>query len=79
MFVYRGGLGDSLLASLINDKSPTTGLYVRQNVLFGQFVNLLVAGHETTANTMGFLMYYLSQNPKWEERIREEVRVSHSQ
>lgn len=33
-------------------------------------------GHETTANTMGFLMYYLSQAPEWEARIRQEIRVS---
>jgi hypothetical protein len=40
----RGEMGDTVLGSLINDRSPTTGLYVRQQLLFGQFVNLLVAG-----------------------------------
>ncbi|WIA11150.1 hypothetical protein OEZ85_011289 [Tetradesmus obliquus] len=70
----RGELGDTLLSSLISEKSPATGLYVRQSLLFSHFATLLVAGHETTANTMGFLMYHLSQNPKWEERLRAEIR-----
>ncbi|KAF6264212.1 cytochrome P450 [Scenedesmus sp. NREL 46B-D3] len=70
----RGELGDTLLSSLISERSPTTGLYVRQSLLFSHFATLLVAGHETTANTMGFLMYYLSQNPQWEQRLRAEIR-----
>jgi cytochrome P450 len=64
-----------LLSSLISERSPTTGLYVRQSLLFSHFATLLVAGHETTANTMGFLMYHLSQNPQWEQRLRDEIRV----
>jgi cytochrome P450 len=72
----RGEHGDTLLSSLITERSPTTGLYVRQSLLFSHFATLLVAGHETTANTMGFLMYYLSQYPPWEQRIRDEIRVS---
>lgn len=126
-----GELGNTLLAALVGERSPTNGLFVRQRLLFGQFINLLVAGvrccavlcctahgpvlssgwmhhtclegcrpsghataapssranfatacalplsqHETTANTMGFLMYYLSQNPSWEEALRKEIRVS---
>lgn len=34
-----------------------------------------LAGHETTAATLGFLMYYLTQHPEWEQRIRQEARV----
>jgi hypothetical protein len=33
------------------------------------------AGHETTAATLGFLLYYLAQHPHWEEAIRDEARV----
>lgn len=32
-------------------------------------------GHETTASTLGFLLYHLAVNPDWEQRLREEVRV----
>jgi cytochrome P450 len=69
-------VGDTLLSSLISERSPTTGLYVRQSLLFSHVATLLVAGHETTANTMGFLMFYLSQHPQWEQRLRDEIRVS---
>lgn len=60
---------------MLNDVASTTGQQVRQRVVFSHFVTLLVAGHETTANTMGFMMYHLSQNPEWEERLRQEIRV----
>jgi cytochrome P450 len=66
----------TLLSAMVNEASPTTGERVRQRVVFGHFITLLVAGHETTANTMGFLMYYLAKHPSWEARLRAEIRVS---
>jgi hypothetical protein len=37
------------------------------------------AGHETTAATLGFLLYYLACHPRWEAAIREEARVRKGQ
>ena len=37
-------------------------------------VTLMVAGHETTAATIGFTMYFLAKNPECQRRAREEAR-----
>lgn len=34
----------------------------------------MVAGHETTAATIGFTMYFLAKNPECQRRAREEAR-----
>ena len=35
---------------------------------------LTLAGHETTSSTLTFLLYELARNPKYQSRMREEIR-----
>ncbi len=35
---------------------------------------LTIAGHETTANTLTWLLWELSKQPKYQERLREEIK-----
>ena len=65
----------TLLASLLSDASPSTGKRCRLDVLYGRAINLMIAGHETTAATLGFTLAHLSQSPEWEARCVEEVRT----
>jgi hypothetical protein len=44
LFCCRGDLGDTVWGTLIKDRSPSNGKYVRQRLLLGHFLNLLVAG-----------------------------------
>jgi cytochrome P450 len=37
---------------------------------------LLVAGHDTTACTMAWLLYEVSRHPEDQQRIRDEIRVA---
>ncbi|KAH7884659.1 cytochrome P450 [Phlebopus sp. FC_14] len=39
-----------------------------------QIAVLLVAGHDTTANSLGWLLYELSRHPEDQQRIRDEIR-----
>jgi cytochrome P450 len=41
---------------------------VRSNIL-----TFIAAGHETTANTLSWTMFLLSQSPQWRERVEAEV------
>ncbi|KAF8056108.1 cypD [Scenedesmus sp. PABB004] len=70
-----GGGARSVLSSLLCDVSPSSGQYVRQRCVYGHMINLLVAGHETTAASLGFLIYYLAANPQWEDAVRAEARA----
>ncbi|KAK4693459.1 hypothetical protein P7C71_g3948, partial [Lecanoromycetidae sp. Uapishka_2] len=43
--------------------------------LVNQMMTFLAAGHETTASTLTWAFYLLSQNPEVQTRLREEVRT----
>jgi cytochrome P450 len=41
-----------------------------------QILTFLLAGHETTAKTLGWCLYLLSEHPAVAERLREELRAT---
>jgi cytochrome P450 len=62
-----------LLTLLLRALDPSTGrpmsiAEVRSNIL-----TFLSAGHETTANTLSWSVFLLSQSPHWWTRVREEA------
>ncbi|KAI6040639.1 cytochrome P450 [Pisolithus marmoratus] len=59
-------LEDTLLGHLVNCTEDPT-------VIRDEIVNILIAGRDTTASTLTYLVYMLSQHPKVLERLREEV------
>lgn len=70
----RGELGEnSIIAAMLKDADPD-GKRVRYGALYGHVVNLMIAGHETTAATLGFTLQLLAEHPTYEERALEEVR-----
>lgn len=44
--------------------------------VFGNVMTLLLAGEDTTANGMAWLLYYLGRDPKLQEQIREEAEAA---
>jgi len=44
-----------------------------RDVIFGNAVNLLLAGEDTTANTMAWAVHFLIDNPKWTGILRDEA------
>ena len=64
---------DDLLTRLLealdsNTEDGMTESEVRSNIL-----TFIAAGHETTANTLSWAMYLLSQSPLWRRRVEAEV------
>lgn len=64
---------DDLLTRLLEalDRNTDDGMTeseVRSNIL-----TFIAAGHETTANTLSWAMYLLSQSPLWRRRVEAEV------
>ena len=43
--------------------------------MLGQMQNLTIAGHETTANALTWLLWELSKHPQYQTRMREEIRI----
>ncbi|KAK0197839.1 cytochrome P450 [Armillaria mellea] len=50
---------------------------LRDDEIEPQFVTFLIAGHETTATTMSWLLYELAAHPDHQSIIREELRQSY--
>ena len=40
---------------------------------------LTLAGHETTASTLSWLLYELAHKPKFQARVRDEIRAARAQ
>ncbi|PBK89422.1 cytochrome P450 [Armillaria gallica] len=50
---------------------------MRDDEIESQFVTFIIAGHETTAATMSWLLYELAAHPEHQSIIREELKQSY--
>jgi cytochrome P450 len=71
--VARGTDGDDVLSRLIISTREEGDPRVRQGRMRDELVTLLLAGHETTASTLGWSFYLLDQHPEVFERLRAEA------
>jgi cytochrome P450 len=70
----KTGNQQTLLAHLLklrDDKNPEKGLTSKQ--IRNELIVLFMAGHETTANTLAWAWYLVSQCPEVEQRLQAEV------
>jgi len=66
--------GGDLLTLLVQAKDDETNTYMTEKQLRDEIFTLLMAGHETTANVLGWTTYLLGLHPEVDERIHAEVR-----
>jgi len=64
---------DDLLSKLMLARDEETGQAMSDDLLRDEAITIFFAGHETTARTLTFLWYALSQNPEIEQRLHEEI------
>lgn len=53
-----------------------TTLCTDRTVIKDEILNIMIAGRDTTATTLTFLVYFLGEHPEVFERLREEVLAS---
>jgi hypothetical protein len=58
----------SVLASLLSEKSPSNGQYVRQRAVYGHVINLMVAGACVKERTRG-------DSSGWQQAASSEMQV----
>lgn len=68
-----GRTGEDMLGRLLADNAAEPDGKVRRRRLRDELVTILLAGHETTASTLSWAWYEISQNPEVGERMREEA------
>ncbi|WP_024506817.1 cytochrome P450 [Bradyrhizobium sp. ARR65] len=64
---------DDLLTLLLRALDPSTGRPMSLAEVRSNILTFLSAGHETTANTLAWSAFLLSQSPCWYARVREEA------
>lgn len=67
------GPGDDALSRLIAAVRCETDPRVRGRRLRDELITLLLAGHETTASTLGWTCYLIDRHPDVRERLRDEA------
>jgi cytochrome P450 len=67
--VDRGDLLSMLLAA----RDPETGEGMSDKQLRDEILTIFLAGHETTANALGWTWYLLARHPEAEARLHEEL------
>ena len=67
---------DFLLQSMVGGENPQDVKATDERVMAVQAIimDLLGAGHDTTANLMSFCLGLLAQHPETQEKLREEVQ-----
>jgi cytochrome P450 len=65
--------GDDLLAMLLEAKDADTGEQMNDRQLRDEVMTLFLAGHETTANALSWLWYFLAQHPEVEAKLHHEL------
>jgi cytochrome P450 len=64
---------DDLLSKLMLAREEETGQAMPDKQLKDEAITIFFAGHETTARTLTFMWYALSQNPQVEARLHAEI------
>jgi cytochrome P450 len=64
---------DDLLTLLLRSLDPSTGRRLSRTEVRSNILTFLSAGHETTANTLAWSIFLLSQVPEWRCRVAEEA------
>jgi cytochrome P450 len=64
---------DDLLTLLLRALDPATGQPMTLAEVRSNILTFLSAGHETTANTLTWSLFLLSQSHDWRERVRDEA------
>lgn len=58
---------------MLLDATDEDGSQMNDKQLRDELITLFLAGHETTANTLAYTWYLLSQNPEVEKKLSEEL------
>ena len=64
-----------VLGMLMQARDPQDGKFMPDGQLIDEILTLIVAGHETTASTLNWAWYLISQHPEVEEKLSIELNT----
>jgi cytochrome P450 len=63
------------LGMLMQTRDPQSGELMKDGQLVDEILTMIVAGHETTASTLNWAWYLISQHPEVEQRLSNELNT----
>lgn len=69
-----GDAANDILTLLLRALDPDTGEGMSEAEVRSNILTFIAAGHETTANTLTWSMFLLSQSPEWRARVEAEAK-----
>jgi len=63
------------LGMLMQARDPESGRLMENNQLVDEILTMIVAGHETTASTLNWVWYLISQHPEVEKKLSNELNT----
>jgi cytochrome P450 len=63
------------LGMLMQARDPQSGQSMQDSQLIDEVLTLIVAGHETTASTLNWAWYLISQHPEVEQSLSDELNT----
>ena len=63
----------SFLGLMLNARSKETGQQLGDKIVVAQSNTFILAGYETTANTLAFSIYNIAAHPEVQRRVLEEI------
>ena len=68
-----GGVPRDILTLLLEARDPETGAGLSEVEVRANILTFIAAGHETTANSITWSLFLLSQSPEWRARVQAEA------
>jgi len=68
-----GGVPRDILTLLLEARDPETGEGLSEVEVRANILTFIAAGHETTANSITWSLFLLSQSPEWRARVQAEA------
>lgn len=72
----KDAVSKDILRLLMDARDPVTNSPMSESQLVDEVLTLIVAGHETTASTLNWCWYLLSQHPEVERQLCDELSSS---
>lgn len=70
--IRKGTAPDDLATKIMTTPDPQTGQCFTAPEMVDQVAIFFLAGHETSASTLGWALWLLAANPEWQDRVAAE-------
>jgi cytochrome P450 len=74
--ILAGTAPDDLATKIMTTADPQTGERFTTEEMVDQVAIFFLAGHETSASTLGWALYLLARYPEWQDRLAQEAEAA---